>query len=150
MKIHKIYSLITICLLITACDQERKPINYGEDQCAYCSMGIVKKTHAAQLVTTKGKQYKYDAIECMIDHKHENDSKFKDAKLFVADYGDPGKMTNAREATYLISKNLPSPMGANLTGFKEKAKAKKVQAEKSGKLLSWEALINKSDLKGPK
>lgn len=149
MKMHKSYLLILICLLLTACNQERKPIKYGEDQCAYCSMGIVKKTHAAQLVTTKGKQYKYDAIECMINHKQENDSKFKDAKLFIADYGDPGKMTNARKATYLISKNLPSPMGANLTGFKDPTKAKKVQAKKSGKLLSWEALVNNADLKGP-
>ena len=31
-------------------------------------MTIVDNKHSAELVTTKGKVYKFDAIECMIRH----------------------------------------------------------------------------------
>ena len=149
MKIRKLFILLSLCLMMIACSNERKPIKYGEDQCDYCSMAIVKKTHAAQLVTNKGKQYKYDAIECMINHKHENPSKFKNALFFIANYSNPGEMVNAKKATYLISKELPSPMGANLTGFKDSVQAKKIQEKKSGKLYNWLELLNDVNFSQP-
>jgi copper chaperone NosL len=133
-------------LLITACSKDPKPIQYGQDQCAFCSMAIVQKTHASQLVTDKGKQYKFDAIECMVNYVKNSPEKAKNASLLVADYNQPEKMISAEEATYLISKNLPSPMGAYLTAFKTKADAKEVQKKLDGKIFQWDELkevINK-------
>ena len=149
MKIRNLFALLIIGFVMIACSKERKPIKYGEDQCAYCSMAIVKKTHSAQLVTEKGKQHKYDAIECMVNHKRENQSKFDNARFFIANYSNPGEMINAKKATYLISKELPSPMGANLTGFKDSVQAKKIQKKKGGKLYNWQELLNNANFSQP-
>lgn len=135
-----------LIMTFTSCDKSAKPINYGEDQCDYCSMGIVKKTHSAQLVTEKGKQHKFDAIECMVNYIEEKPEKFENANLLVANYNQPGEMIPAENSAYLISEKLPSPMGANLTAFASTAEAKKAQKKLDGDVYQWNELkevINK-------
>jgi len=102
-------------------------------------MNIVDKQHAAEIVTHKGKPFKYDAIECMMRDILERDES-SIALFLMTDYFTPGKLVDATKATYLISENLPSPMGANLTGFQSKSKAKDVHKEKGGTLYSWSEL----------
>ncbi|MCF6269487.1 MAG: nitrous oxide reductase accessory protein NosL [Melioribacteraceae bacterium] len=134
-----ILSLIIISFLFASCSVEESPIVYGKDACHFCRMNIVDNQHAAQIVTQKGKPFKFDAIECMmrvITEKEENSI----ALFLITDYSTPGKLVDATKATYLISENLPSPMGANLTGFKSKSEAEKVQKEKGGTLYSWSEL----------
>ncbi|NOZ45966.1 MAG: hypothetical protein GXO79_04205 [Chlorobi bacterium] len=131
-------SLYFFLLLVTACTIEPKPINYGVDNCAYCSMTIVDNQHAAELVTTKGKVYKFDAIECMINYLHENaiEYKFK----MINDYSIPGKLINAESAVYIISKNIPSPMGAFLSAFESKDSAYKVEEQSGGNRYNWDQI----------
>jgi copper chaperone NosL len=137
--LKSILSLILISLLLASCTVEESPILYGKDACHYCMMNIVDKQHAAEVVTKKGKPFKYDAIECMINEIAEIDE--NNIELFLmTDYFSPGKLVDATKATYLISENLPSPMGANLTGFKSKSKAEEVQRKKGGTLYSWNEL----------
>lgn len=134
-----IFGLVLISFLFASCTVEESPILYGKDACHYCMMNIVDKQHAAEIVTQKGKPFKYDAIECMmrdILEREENSI----ALFLMTDYFIPGKLVNATEATYLISENLPSPMGANLTGFFSKSKAEEVHKEKGGTLYSWSEL----------
>ncbi len=142
MKCNAGFLMALLALLgLGACGGPKaEPIDYGEDMCDFCQMTIMDRQHAAESVTEKGRVYKFDAIECMVDYvlEHENDTPF--GILLVADYARPGELVNAQTATYLISPNLPSPMGAFLTGFGSQAEAEKVQAEKGGELLDWEAL----------
>ena len=129
---------LALCAL-TACTIEQSPIVYGKDACYFCKMNIVDKQHAAEIVTQKGKAYKYDAIECMIRDVLKRDET-EIALFLITDYYNPGKLVDATKAVYLISENLPSPMGANLTGFESKSKAEETQKEKSGTLYSWDEL----------
>lgn len=132
--------LIIVLFTLIACDKSAKPIHYGEDQCDFCSMSIVQKTHSAQLVTEKGKQHKFDAIECMVNYIKKEPKKFENAILLVANYNQPGEMIPAKEATYLISKNIPSPMGAYLTAFATIDDAKQAKDKLDGKLYAWDEL----------
>jgi copper chaperone NosL len=133
----------TIVLLLTfSCKVEPEAIEYGKDQCGFCKMNIVDKMHAAQFVTTKGKQFKFDAIECMINYTGQN-SEEKIALLLVADYGNPGEMTDAETATYLISTAIKSPMGANLSAFSVKNTAEEFQQKNSGEIYTWETVKQK-------
>ena len=134
-------SLLFISFCLIGCTVKESPIVYGKDACNFCKMNIVDNQHAAEIVTKKGKPYKYDAIECMVEELQSRDEK-EIALFLITDYSDPGKLVDATTATYLISEKLPSPMGANLTGFKEKQDAEKIANEKTGNLYSW------SELKG--
>ncbi len=125
---------------LSACSPKAEPIEYGKDMCDYCQMTIVDRQHAAEAVTEKGRVYKFDAIECMVDYVREKEQKTPFAILLVADYARPGELTDATSATYLISPNLPSPMGAFLSAFAERQEAEKAWKEKDGELLNWQQL----------
>jgi len=144
MKIKRLRLLIGIIILLVtvSCKVEPEAIEYGKDQCSFCKMNIVDKTHAAQLVTAKGKQFKFDAIECMVNYIGQNREE-KTALLLVADYGNPGEMTEAEKATYLITPAIKSPMGANLSGFSVKSAAEEVQQKNQGEIYTWESLKQK-------
>lgn len=131
--------LIATALLLTACSVEPEPIAYGSDACVFCRMTIVDKTHAAQMVTKKGKQYKYDAIECLVQHLPDWELETI-AHLKVADFGAPGVMVDAETATYLISPGIRSPMGANLSAFGHPDAAEAARVEHSGELHAWTEL----------
>ena len=126
-------------LLLAACMPSAQPIEYGADKCDFCRMTIVDPQHAAEAVTTKGKVYKFDAIECMVQYR-QREERTEFALLLVNDYLDSGVLLNARACTYLISPNIPSPMGANLSAFADEARAGELRSEKGGELYTWESL----------
>lgn len=133
---------IVILLFLISCKVEPEKIEYGKDQCSFCMMNIVDKTHAAQYVTKKGKQFKFDAIECMVNDLSEK--KEKDlAFILVADYSNPGKMIEAKNATYLISEEIKSPMGANLSAISDSKKASELSQKHSGTIYTWEKIKEK-------
>jgi len=130
---------IWILLLTISCRVEPEAIAYGNDQCSFCVMNIVDKTHAAQYVTKKGKQFKFDAIECLVNDLNEkNEEDF--AFILVANYANPGEMIDARTATYLISPAIKSPMGANLSAVSTSEIALELQQQHSGDIYTWESL----------
>ncbi|MCZ4409904.1 nitrous oxide reductase accessory protein NosL [Cryomorphaceae bacterium 1068] len=142
MRIHQLSILFILLLLLVGCSISQKPIDYGEAACHYCSMTIVDKQHAAQIVTDKGKVFNYDAIECMMNQMNEADA--PTVALFLAnDYSNPGELMDATNATYLISEGIPSPMGAFLTGFSSEAEASAAHASHGGELYDWEGLKEK-------
>jgi len=144
MKNSKIkYGLIALLsFVIVSCKVEPQAIEYGNDVCSYCKMNIVQKTHSAQYVTKKGKQFKFDAVECLVHAVSETDVNAI-ALFLVADYNNPGTMIYTHEATFLISPGIKSPMGANLTAISSKEKAKELQLKHTGELFSWDALVDK-------
>ena len=102
-------------------------------------MTIADSKFAAELVNTKGKAFKYDAIECLV--RDEESSKKMSGK-YVCLYLEPGKFMHADSAFFLISKDLPSPMGAYLSAYSTKEDAEQIQAQKGGSIYLY------PDLKG--
>lgn len=138
-KIITIACFVLGFIIITSCSNGPKPIDYGNDGCHYCKMTIVDKIHGAELITNTGKIFKFDATECMLNYMsdgHETEV----ARYLTNHYENPMVLISANDATFLVSHNLPSPMGAYLTAFESQAEAEKVQADIGGELYSWEAL----------
>lgn len=135
---HWLY-LLLMMLLAVACSPKPQPIDYGSDSCDFCRMTIVDQQHAAELVTAKGRVYKFDAIECMMDYVQEQEA-VDFAFYLVNDYLNPGQLLDANGCTFLISPNIPSPMGAFLSAFERAEEAAQVHQEKEGQLYSWEEL----------
>ncbi len=131
-----------ILLTITSCKVAPEPINYGSDACHFCSMTLVDQQHAAQIVTEKGKAFKFDASECMMNYLKEAD-KSEIALFLVNDYTNPGELMDATKATYLISKDIPSPMGEFLTAFSSLEEAQKAESNHEGEIYSWEELTDR-------
>lgn len=140
MQRLKQFSFVALLLVFTSCNVGPEAINYGSDGCHFCKMTIVDKVHAAEIVTNKGKVYKFDASECMIHFMKEFDN--AEIKLYLSNnYTEPEALIDATKATFLISTNIPSPMGAFLSAFKTENEAQKFQTEKGGTLYSWNQLL---------
>ena len=136
-----IFILIGVAM-IAGCKPSPQPINYGTDLCNHCQMTIVARQHAGAAVTKKSKVYKFDAIECMVNYVNVHQEP-EWAILLAGDYNRPGEMTDALAGSYLISKAIPSPMGAYLSAFASKEEAEKVQSEKGGEIYDWSQLLTK-------
>lgn len=131
-------NLIYIMVLgvLTSCSTDPEPIAYGTDACHFCKMTIVSEAFSAQAVSTKGKQYKYDAIECMVSDLLQND--YEMAVLQVSDFSNPGNMIEVEQAGFLINDSIKSPMGANLAAME---KTNSVLKKNPGTDYSWKELI---------
>jgi copper chaperone NosL len=135
------YIGIILILSISSCRVSERPIEYGADECEYCKMMIMDQRFGSELVTDKGKVYTFDAAECLIDYLHNHEEMAEAAKfLLVTPYTDPNHLVDARGATYLVSQQMPSPMGAYLTAFRDRNTAEKFRSDKGGILYTWEDL----------
>ena len=141
MKTLKHYSNLALLLLFFGCNASPQLINYGHDACHFCKMTIVDRVHGAEIVTKKGKIYKFDATECMVNFMEEFD--ISEIKLYLTNhYLEPEILIDATKATFLISKKIPSPMGAFITAFEKKVDAEKTQTKKEGTLYTWDELLD--------
>lgn len=131
MKIFKYLVLIQGLLLLASCNTSPEPIRYGEESCSFCEMTIVSQAHSAQAVSTKGKQFKYDAIECMVNDVIQKETEMSVKQ--VANYHQPGEMIEVQKAGFIINDSINSPMGANLAAIKK-------QENGEGDLFSWREL----------
>jgi copper chaperone NosL len=136
--------VVGVLFLFFACSKKPDPIVYGKDQCHFCKMTIVDQAHAAQYVSDKGKQFKYDAIECLIRDVVRNKIDNR-AHTLVADYSQPGQMIDALKAHYIISEQIKSPMGANLSAVGTREEALKILEEATGEWFDWTSVQGKME-----
>jgi copper chaperone NosL len=126
----------------TGCAKKPQAIAYGTDACEHCSMIITDERHGAVLVTAKGRSHKFDAVECMLQSVMPG-GKLADTPVHswhVTDYAARAVLVDAKTAAYLVSPNLPSPMGAGLSAFATREAAERVQQEKGGTVMDWEGM----------
>ena len=142
MKSIVLVFLISCICLLSGCSISPKEIDYGNDACHYCQMTIVDKIHGAEVVTNKGKVYKFDAAECMIHFIKDFDT--DKIGLYLSNtYTDPTVLTDANTATFIVSESIPSPMGEYITAFKNKEDAQIVLNLKGGEMYTWQEIIEK-------
>lgn len=136
--------LIVSLLFFIACNKEAEPINYGKDQCEHCRMTIMDNKFGSEIITVKGKVFKFDAAECMAGYLLENNPEGRDIeKYIVTDYSAPGEFINAVNSYFLISPGIKSPMGENLSAFGNYETALKFAADKGGEVFKWNDLLNR-------
>ena len=128
-----------IAMGLIGCSNEPQPINYGYDACHYCKMTIVDARFGAEGITSKGKQYKFDAIECMLNHiQHtEKETAFR---TYVVPFDTPNNLVESSNCKYLINSDISSPMGMYLTAHKTESSAIDHQKEYGGQVLAWNDL----------
>jgi len=142
MKTLTTLALIILGLL-AACSRAPEPIMYGKDACAHCKMTIMDKRFASEIITAKGKIFKFDAAECMAGFLKENVGiAANDKSIFlVNDFDHPGQFVDARKSWFLNDKSLSSPMGANLAAFSSQGSAQAMAKDNAAKVFTWSTLL---------
>src|SRR6187402_194120 len=114
----KMISIVLVAILFLSCSVDPQHLQYGKDACHACKMTLIDKKFGAEIVTAKGKVYKFDDMNCMINFI--NSGYLEDETLehiLVVDYTQPGKLISAEKAFYLKSDEIRSPMASGVAAF---------------------------------
>ena len=131
-----------LLFLMLACSTEPQPLVYGKDGCYACKMTLVDRKYGAEIVTTKGKVYKFDDVNCMVNYLHTGEIADRDvAHRLVIDFANPEKLIDTNHAFFLKSENLKSPMASQVAAFSTEQDLKKAKAELKGIYLVWGELV---------
>ncbi|HLV52270.1 MAG TPA: hypothetical protein VKY44_10000, partial [Flavobacterium sp.] len=65
MKLKVLLTVSLLTLFLSSCSKEPKSIEFGVDNCDHCMMNISDVRYGAELITQKGKIYKFDDMYCM-------------------------------------------------------------------------------------
>lgn len=136
-------SLVFIILIIASCTIKPQPIKMG-DTCDFCMMGVADDRFGAELITKKGRIYKFDDIHCLLGFMKANTVPKEEQKtvLFV-DFEAPHGFLESGSVALLKSETLRSPMGSNIAAFENPAHLKETQNKLGGEKVDWESLASK-------
>jgi len=139
-----LWAIVGLGTVSQGCTQSPEPIRYGKDACEFCKMTIMDKKYAAEIVTDKGKVFKFDDISCLIKYMKAN--RLIEAELafvVVNDYSKPGEWIDVKTAAFLSSKDLRSPMRGDVAAFSAKSFATANMAQISeAKMLTWKEVFD--------
>lgn len=134
----KYLTFLFAVFLLVSCSPKPEPIDYGNDICDFCKMNIADNKYATELVTSKGKVYKFDSIECLFQFK---DLEFKsDDEIYselVNDFSNPGELIDLRKAFFLKSDVFRSPMGMNVLSVSSEEKLNEIKSQHGGEVLTY-------------
>jgi copper chaperone NosL len=139
----KMAYVILITILFLSCNAEPEQLRYGIDACYVCKMTLVDKKFGAELVTAKGKIYKFDDVNCIV--KFTTSDYLIDetiAHTLIVDYAQPEKLIPAEKAFYLKSEEIRSPMASQVAAFETEEVMLKYKPTLHAKSLSWGELVN--------
>ena len=129
MKLFGRLLLASSMIILAACAKtEPQEIAVGKDQCDNCKMTITEPKYATQLITEKGRLYKFDDISCLTDYETSNSESTGNAKTYVADFPS-GKFIESGTATFIKGGDIKSPMGGNTQAYQDKATAEKAATD---------------------
>lgn len=135
----------TLLAFMMSCSSQTEPINYGKDNCGLCKMTIMEKEYACELVTTKGKVFKFDDISCLVKYlKASQTTEVDYAFIVVNNFKNPKSFVDVKKAAFLSGEGFTSPMRGDLAAF---SATKDIEAAKKKdpniKVFSWKEVLEK-------
>jgi copper chaperone NosL len=135
---------VTIVILMTliSCSVEPQPLQYGKDACHSCKMTLMDNKFGAEVVSRKGKIFKFDDTNCLIGFLNSDQLKEEEiAYCLITDFASPGTLVDAKTAFYVKSEEIKSPMAGKVAAFQNKNTLTSHKENWKGIELSWGELI---------
>jgi len=135
--------LFMLSLSFLSCAKtEAVPLKLNVDSCDFCKMNIADGKYGAEIITQKGRVYKFDDIMCMINYGKENlDTNTK--SYYVNDYTQDNVLIPAESAFFLSGGTIHSPMRGNVIAFSSEKEALQFSEKLNAEPISWDALLTK-------
>lgn len=134
--------ILPISFLLFSCTPSGPiPINLNKDNCDYCKMSISDGRFGAEVLTSKGRNYKFDDLSCMLEYIQENKNTTF-SSVYIHDYLKENVLIPAETASYVHSSNIKSPMNGQTAAFATKEKADEFAKSVGSFVQNWE-LISK-------
>jgi copper chaperone NosL len=129
--------------IIQSCSvTEPEPIQINKDNCAFCKMTISDARFAAELITEKGRVYKYDDLLCMKHYLSEN-TQTPYRSIWVGNFNKPEELLNAEQAYYISSDQIKSPMRGDIAAFASVEEAEVLAKTYNTTISDWKMIKQK-------
>ncbi|MCU4188862.1 nitrous oxide reductase accessory protein NosL [Flavobacterium sp. HXWNR29] len=132
--------ILILFLSISCTTKEADPIKLNSDGCDFCKMKIADGKFGAELITTKGRIYKFDDIHCMINYHKENLTT-NIQSFYIHDFNQNNVLIPAENAFYVKGGEISSPMRGNIIAVKTEEEAKKIALKYNANPISWSEII---------
>jgi copper chaperone NosL len=140
----KLASVVIIALLFSACKAKPEPFAVGKDSCGFCKMSISDLRYGGEIVTKKGRVYKFDDLHCQVRFlKSGAVAENEIAQTLAIDFEKPNEFIDVNTAGFFVGGSVKSPMGSNAAAFSSKEDAAKFGASNTGEIIDWQALLAK-------
>lgn len=138
----KLAAAASLMFFLSSCSSAPEPFAYGKDVCEDCRMTIMEPHFGAEIITKKGKVFKFDDAHCVANYIKKKKIEQEDIKqtLFI-DYYKENSFVDGTEAWFVVSPRLKSPMNSNAAAFDTKSAADKKATETSGEVKNWIVLM---------
>lgn len=134
-------SYLLILLVSVSCvTKEAEPIKLNSDGCDFCKMKIADGKFGAELITIKGRIYKFDDMHCMINYHKENLTT-NIQSFYIHDFNQNNVLIPAENAFYVKGGEISSPMRGNIIAVKTEEEAKKIALKYNANPISWSEII---------
>ncbi len=126
----------------SSCTSGPEPIRTGVDNCYFCKMTISDARFGAELVTKKGRVYKFDDVHCIVAYIKTKDVEPGNVKdYYLTNYSGTHQLINVNTVLLLKSDGLRSPMGGNIAAFDNADSLATIQKRFPGNTLTWNDVI---------
>ena len=132
---------IAILTLMSCGSNEPKPIKINTDACDFCKMTIANGKFGAELITKKGRYYKFDDLACMVQFAKSN-TVVPYQSFFVNDYTKDNTLIPAETAFFIKSDEINSPMRGNMAALATAAEQSEYAKKFNAQPLSWSEVYN--------
>ncbi|MDZ4795959.1 MAG: nitrous oxide reductase accessory protein NosL [Bacteroidota bacterium] len=134
---------LTSFLFLASCNPKPEKIVFGKDNCVECKMTILDTKFGAEILTKKGKVYKFDDTHCVAAFLERRGVELSSiSKTLFVNYNEPHEFIEVKSAEFVVSSQLKSPMGG-AAAFKNVREAKKKSELIEGsKTTNWATLYN--------
>lgn len=130
-----------VLLSLNSCAVKPQPFAYGKDICDDCSMTIMDPKFGGEIITKKGKVYKFDDAHCIINFLKKGNVKEADiAQTVFIDFENEKNFLDVKSSWFVVSDQLKSPMNGNAASFSSKAIAEQKAKETNGVIKNWDQL----------
>lgn len=138
----KVIFYLLLLITISSCKSGPELLQYGKDSCTFCKMQLMDTKFGAELITEKGKVYKFDDTGCMLHFEKQDLGSQKVAQELVVDYSNPGKLVNALTSFHIKCAGAKSPMGSDIASFEKEENMNKYIHQLQGKKITWDEIKN--------
>lgn len=128
-------------IFLSSCNAGPEAIVVGKDNCYFCKMTVSDVKYGAELVTQKGKVYKFDDIHCLLSfNKSKMIEKNEVKDIYLVDYAGAHTLVNVKESFLLQGGDIKTPMNGNIIAFKSNDDMKPFIKSLNAKETTWQEL----------
>ena len=137
-------ALLIPILFFSSCSAQPEPIKYGQDICYSCKMGMADPKFGGEVITKKGKVFKFDDVICMTRFLKSGTLKPDEVKQnVVVNFEKKNDFIDVKTAIFFNATELKSPMGSNTAAFSSETTAQTFKGNKEGQIVKWDELYSK-------